>query len=137
MPSITTGESSGDGLMRIPKLEVTGSNWVVYKDRFQWAADARELLGHIDGTEFEPQDPIPAADRAAGTLTAMQVQEDTEWQKELKIWKKGEAVIKQQVAASIPDSLFMKIRNRGSAHDIWRALASEFEQKSHMFSVDL
>lgn len=101
MPSITTGDSSGNGLMRIPKLKVAGTNWVVYKDRFQWATDARELLSHIDGTEFEPQDPISATDRAAGALTATQTQADTEWQKEMKIWKKGEAVVKQQIAATL------------------------------------
>ncbi|KAF8149572.1 hypothetical protein B0H34DRAFT_633984, partial [Crassisporium funariophilum] len=127
----------GDGLMRIPKLDVSGTNWVIYKDRFQWATDARNLLNHIDGTEFELKDPIPTADRAAGLLTSTQVQEDVKWQKEMKTWKKGEAIVKQQIAMSISDSLFMKIHNRGSAFDIWRALASEFQQKSRMFSVDL
>jgi len=32
-----------------------------------------------------------------------------EWKKELKLWKQGEAIVKQQIAATIPDSLFMKI----------------------------
>ena len=34
----------GDDLMRVPKLEVGGTNWVVYKDRFLWSIDA---CGHL------------------------------------------------------------------------------------------
>jgi hypothetical protein len=31
----------GDKVLRIPKLDVAGSNWVIYKDRFTWSIDAR------------------------------------------------------------------------------------------------
>ena len=30
----------GDDLMKVPKLDVGGVNWVIYKDRFLWAVDA-------------------------------------------------------------------------------------------------
>jgi hypothetical protein len=40
--------------MRVPKLEVGGTNWVVYKDRFLWSIDACSLLEHVDGSEQEP-----------------------------------------------------------------------------------
>jgi hypothetical protein len=32
-----------------------------------------------------------------------------EWKKETKLWKQGEAIVKQQITGTIPDSLFMKI----------------------------
>ncbi len=44
---------------------------------------------------------------------------------------------KQQIAATIPDSLFMKIRDKGTAHQIWLALTKDFQNKSRMVSVDL
>jgi len=41
----------GDDLMKVPQLNVAGTNWVVYKDRFCWAIDAQGLLEHVDGSE--------------------------------------------------------------------------------------
>ena len=37
------------------------------------------------------------------------------YQAELATWKKNEAIIKQLIASTILDSLFMKIRGRGTA----------------------
>ena len=37
MSSSTT--KLGDDLLRVPKLDVAGINWVVYKDRFLWSVD--------------------------------------------------------------------------------------------------
>ena len=42
------------------KLEVDGSNWVIFKDWFLFAAAAAALKGHIDGTEEPPVAPVPA-----------------------------------------------------------------------------
>ena len=39
--------------------------------------------------------------------------------------------------STIPDSLFMKIRARGTAHEIWLALDAEFESRLHIISLDL
>ncbi len=61
----------------------------------------------------------------------------SEWQEQVKTWKQDEAVIKQQIAATISDSLFMKIRGKGSASKIWEALIANFQNNSRMISVDL
>ena len=53
-----------------------------------------------------------------------------EWKSELKGWKRGEAVVKQKIAAMIPNSLFMKIQDKGTALEIWKALQGEFQNKS-------
>ena len=45
--------------------------------------------------------------------------------------------MKQQIAATIPDSLFMKIQNKGTALEIWDALCGNFQNKSCMIAVDL
>ena len=63
-------------------------------------------------------DPISAEERDGKTLTKDQKELEKEWKKEVKEWKQGEAVMKQQIASSIMDSLFMKIRAKGTAHDI-------------------
>jgi hypothetical protein len=139
-----------DDLMKVPRLEAGGVNWVVYKDRFLWLVDARGLLEHVDGSEREPICPVKRKmvprkdDEGKDTQDLVQAaytQEEErgikEWKAELKEWKRGEAIVKQQIAATIPDSLFMKIRNKGTALEIWDALRGDFQNKSHMVAVDL
>ena len=48
----------GDDFLRIPKLDVSGSNWVIFKDRFLWSVDAHGLTEHVDGTSQSPKDPL-------------------------------------------------------------------------------
>jgi hypothetical protein len=140
----------GDDLMKVPKLEVGGSNWVVYKDRFIWSIDARGLLEHLDGSEKEPVCPVKprvvprkdadgndTTEMVRATLTAQEESLIKDWKGELKEWRQGEAIVKQQIAATIPDSLFMKIRDKGTALEIWQALQSDFQNKSRMVAVDL
>jgi len=55
----------------------------------------------------------------------------------MKEWKQGEAIAKQQITSTIPDSLFMKICSKGTAHKIWTELSNHFQNKSRMVSVDL
>ncbi|KAH9848446.1 hypothetical protein C2E23DRAFT_702603, partial [Lenzites betulinus] len=120
----------GEDYVRVPKLEVGGANWVLYKDRLAWAADAKGVLGHLDGTSKEPVVPAVSAASLADPIQKT-------YQDELAVWRKGEAVVKQLIASTIPDSLFMKIRAKPNAREIWDALAREFEKKSRMVSVDL
>ena len=129
----------GDDLMKVPKLDASGTNWVIYKDRFLWAVDARGLLDHVDGSGWEPRRPPVMMTRVTGA-NGIEKDEETpdnddeirllQWQEQVKMWKRGEAVIKQQIAATIPDSLFIKIRGKGSASEIWEALTSNFQNKS-------
>jgi hypothetical protein len=94
------------------------------------------LLHHLDGSEEEPNDPI--SNRNITTVfTPAEVALDVAYWKDLKTWRQGEAVVKQQIAGTIPDSLFMKIRRHTTAQQIWEALASNFQKKSHMVLVDL
>jgi hypothetical protein len=134
---MTSTSKLGDEFLRIPKLDVSGSNWVLYKERFFWALDARAILDHVDGTGIDPVDPVPEASRSENKLSDKEKELDKEWKKEWKEWKQGEAVAKQQIASSIPDSLFMKVRTKGSAYEIWKELENHFQNRSRMVSVDL
>ena len=135
---MSTSTKLGDEFLRIPKLEVSGTNWVVYKDCFTLALDGCCILDHIDGTGKEPTDPTVEEDRTAKkALTAEQKILEPEWKKEMKEWKQGKAIAKQQIASSIPDSLFMKICQKVSACDMWIELGNYFEKRSRMVSIDL
>ena len=145
---MSTTSKLGDEFLRIPKLDVSGTNWVIYKDRFTWSLDARGILDHIDGSGTEPADPLATSTDPAdpsvkpvraiqGELSAEDKLLDLEWRKEMKEWKQGEAITKQQIASSIPDSLFMKIRDKGTARKIWTELENHYQSRSCMVSVDL
>src|SRR5260221_49694 len=146
----------GDDLMKVPKLDAGGSNWVIYKDRFMWAIDARGLLDKVDGSIREPTKPTPKEKATAGggskgvgrtdsggdfevveELTADEEKRLEVWKEKHRAWRLGEAIVKQQIAATIPNSLFMKIQDKGTTHEIWRALTRDFQNKSRMVSVDL
>jgi len=128
----------------------THPNWVVYKDHFLWSVDACGLLEHVDGSEREPVCPVKprmvprkdsegneTRDFIQAPYTRDEEREIKEWKAKLKEWKQGEAIVKQQIAATIPDSLFMKIRDKGTALEIWEALQRDFQNKSRMVAVDL
>ena len=89
--------------------------------------DARGVLGHVDGTGKEPVNPVPKEVQDEGRLSDEQKVSALQWNKDLKEWKQGEAITKQQITSSIPDSLFMKICSKGAAGEIWRELEKHFQ----------
>jgi hypothetical protein len=52
------------------------------------------------------------------------------YQKELQEWKQSEAIVKQQIASTIPDSLLMKVRGEKTAKGIWDLLKKDFKKRS-------
>ena len=52
-------------------------------------------------------------------------------------WANGEATVKQAIAASVPDSLFNRIKGKTRAKDVWDVLKELFEGRSQMIVVDL
>ncbi|KIK22992.1 hypothetical protein PISMIDRAFT_101446 [Pisolithus microcarpus 441] len=108
----------GDEFLKVPKLTADGTNWVTYKDRLLWSVEARGLGGHLDGSETEPEDPK--------LLSA-----------EMKTWRMGEAVVKQQVAGTLPNTLFTQIKQLKTSHEIFNHLAKLFEQRSRVVAVEI
>jgi len=57
----------------------------------------------------------------AQALTATKAAVEVEWRKELKTWKQGETIVKQQIAATISDRQFIKICRKATVCEIWEA----------------
>ena len=93
--------------VHILKLEVDGSNWVILKDHFAFAAAAASLETHIDGTGTAPSPPAFIIHRPF-LLTAEEMGELELYENKSK-WLTGEAVIKQAITTTISDSLFIDI----------------------------
>ncbi|KAI8968101.1 hypothetical protein BD414DRAFT_429666 [Trametes punicea] len=43
-----------DDSICILRLELSGTNWVLYKDHLLWATDTKHCCGHLDGIMQEP-----------------------------------------------------------------------------------
>ena len=127
----------GDDFLRVPKLASDGKNWVVYKDRLILSVQARALGGHLDGTTAKPTEPAITQAPADRALTDEEKQKITTYQDDLKEWFQKEAIVSQQIASTIPDSLYLKIRGKPTVKEAWDLLRSDFEKRSRMFMVDL
>ncbi|THH02199.1 hypothetical protein EW026_g594 [Hermanssonia centrifuga] len=126
----------GKDYLCVPHLDVSGANWIIYKDRLQFAADARGYLDHIDGTKTIPIPPAapplpssPSTDAAALTAHTKEEKKYKEdiakHEKEVVTWKCGEGIIKQLITGMIPDSLFIKLRYSTIAHTMWTTLGCD------------
>ncbi|KIK32660.1 hypothetical protein CY34DRAFT_100974 [Suillus luteus UH-Slu-Lm8-n1] len=128
----------GDDFLRVPKLVADGENWMTYKDRLSWSVDARGFLGHLEGTERKPVDPSTLSGRGASwsPTTPDEVKELTEYKAAMKEWRMGEAIMKQQIAGTIPDSLFIQVKNLAMAGEIFAYLSNLFEKCSRVVSIE-
>jgi len=87
---------------KVPKLQKDGSNWVTFRERLRWALDARGILDHIERVVPEPgtiaselQEIEGETGKSAGGMTD-----------QLHKWKMNEALAKQVIASTLPDSVF-------------------------------
>ncbi|KAG2071326.1 hypothetical protein BDR04DRAFT_1016274 [Suillus decipiens] len=121
----------------ILKLVADGKSWMMYKEQLQWSIDTCGLLSHLDGTETKPIDPQTLSGRGASwaLTTADELKEVNTYKTKLNEWHMGQAITKQQIARTIPDSLFIQIKGLDTAHKIFMHLSNLFEQHSHIHSV--
>ncbi|KAA1465882.1 hypothetical protein DENSPDRAFT_756482, partial [Dentipellis sp. KUC8613] len=90
--------------IKIPKLAADGTNWVTYRDRLKWALSVRNLASHLD------QESMPSTYASSGMLGGVGAAER---------WTTGEAIVKQYIAASVPDMIFNRIKGGTRAKDVW------------------
>jgi hypothetical protein len=69
--------------------------------------------------------------------TTDEVRELAAYKTAMKEWRMGEAITKQQIASMIPDSLFIQVKNLGTAQEIFTYLSNLFEKRSRVVSVEL
>ena len=113
---------SDESQIVVPKLQADGSNWVVYRDRMVWAMNSRTLSEHLTNIS------MPAVYAAAGAINGVDAPTR---------WALGKATVKQAIAASVPDSIFNRVKTKTRAKDVWDALKDLFEGRSQMVVVDL
>ncbi|KAG2158005.1 uncharacterized protein EDB93DRAFT_1067233, partial [Suillus bovinus] len=119
-----------DDFLCVPKLIVNGKNWMTYKDRLLWSVNARGFLGHLEGTEKK-------LGASWTPTTSDEVRELAAYRIAVKEWRMGEAIMKQQIAGMIPDSLFIQVKNLETAGEIFKYLSNLFKKWFRVVSIEL
>ena len=73
------------------RLDVAGTDWVIYKDRFMWSIDACGLAEHVDGSKMKPKgskDRMKPKEQIEAELET-----EEKWEKEVKPLKQDEAIV--------------------------------------------
>jgi len=126
----------GDEFLKVPRLSSNGRNWIIYKDRLKLSITARGLESYLEGTSVKPTPPQPVT-AADGAIT-QPAQADLEaYRESLQDWTLKEAIVLQQIASTIPDSLYLKIKGKGTVKEAWDTLKHDFEVRSRMFTIDM
>ena len=60
-------ETTHEDMYTVPKLESDGHNWIIFKNRLEWALAARGVVAHLDAQLKAPKpvEPSEAAKLAA------------------------------------------------------------------------
>jgi gag-polypeptide of LTR copia-type len=125
----------GNDFLRVPRLPADGKGFVVWKERLKLSIRARGLYGHLDGTTSKPPDPPTRPE--GSTLTAEEVSSIEKYTKDTNQYLQEQAVVFQQIASTIPDSLYLKIKGKPTVKEAWAALKNDFEKRSKMITIDL
>ena len=120
---------------RVPRLPNNGKGFVIWKERVKLSIRARGLFGHLDGTATKPEDPPTRA--VGATLTEDEVKATEKHAKDLNTYLQEQAIVFQQIASTIPDSLYLKIKGKPTVQEAWNALKADFEKRSRMITVEL
>lgn len=104
------------------------SNWIIYRDLFLYVAGTAGLSSHIETGAMAPV-------LAAAVPNAPTADEKEGHGKLLMVWNKEEAVVRQGIASTIPDSLFIKVSKEASALAMWNAVKRDKEGRSLMAVV--
>jgi hypothetical protein len=113
---------SDDLKISITKLVADGSNWVTYCDRMLWAMNSRDLSEHLTNASMT-QTYVDAG--TIGNVTPQMR------------WTHDQAVVKQLIAASVPDTIFNRIKTGTTAKDVWDALKKLYKGRTMLILIDL
>ena len=122
--------------LQVPTLSVDGSNWLYYKARVEWAVGSKGLTGHLSGLVAKPKDPAHGK-YPSWKPTAAEQKLMIEYPEKLKPWIKDDGYVKQVIAASLSESLFLHVQKEETAKGVWDALMNLFQNCSRVVAIDL
>jgi len=136
--NLTMSSSSNVKVFNLPKLQEDGSNWVTYKERIINNLTSKGLIRHITGTVKKPttlleSNGIYFHPRNLQPLTDMEVDAHKLL---MNTYDQKQAQVKEIIYETVSKSVFLKIKDKNSAENIWKKLVSIHEAKGTMTYTD-
>jgi hypothetical protein len=111
----------------LPKLDVDGSNFVLYKARIISAITYRKLIQYLDGRAKQPHTP-PANAPA-------DVEEN--YENDLDTWQAGNEHIHSIILSTLPETYQFEVISIPTAADVWKNISAKFDDQSKMVQIDI
>ena len=108
----------------VPRLPADGKDFVIWKEHLELSIQACRLYGHLDGSASRPDDPPTRPE--GSTLTEEEVSSNETYARNLNRHLQEQAIVFQQIASTIPDSLYLKIKGKPTVKESWDALKADF-----------
>lgn len=120
----STAPSLSDFAAAVDKLDASGSNWVMWQNRFMIAVRQKRVWSHFDGTSAKPVHMIPGVPSSATD-------------KAIEDWTDKEDLARHLLTQKLPDSIFSKHMRKTTVAEIWSAIVTEFTNKSMLMKANL
>ena len=104
----------------VTKLATDGSNWVIYRDRTTSHFKSRHWVSHLTSTT------IPQAYIAKGDVNGLTPDER---------WAQEEEEAMDMIGLSVPDNVFMAIKDNTTTMDTWNAVKDLFQNCSPLIGA--
>ena len=121
------GLPSNSQTLTLPKLDVDGSNWVLYKVRVLSVLTYRRIICHVDGCAQKPTTPTNKADAAAME----------KYKTALEMWEIGNEHAHSVILSTLPETYQIEVVGLESAKETWDLISSKFDNQSEMVQIDL
>ena len=130
--------TSNSNTLSIPKLHDNGSNWSDYEPRARKAMGAKGLWRHVEGTAVAPK-PYNQVNGvyylADGKTTASEEQLEAR-EENIEAYEKKEYLAQHVILSTTSPRLGAKIKNMGTAKEMWEAVKSDATTKSTLYLID-
>ena len=127
----------GNNFLCVPGLPADGKGFVVWKERLELLIQVCGLYSHLDGSTARPDDPPPLRSTGSTVLTEKQASVIERYAKNINQYLQEQAIVFQQIASTIPNSLYLKIKGKLTVKEAWDALKANFKRRLHMIMIEL
>ncbi|KAF9257638.1 hypothetical protein L218DRAFT_811859, partial [Marasmius fiardii PR-910] len=127
---------------RLPTFLEDGGNWSSYKSRIENHAISKGLRRHLVGMAKRPKFEIEMGDdgkwyKVGDTLLALSDEVAEKTEDEWEDYYKKEAQTREFIYETVPQSIFIQIRDLPSAAAVWKKITSICEDRGSLITSDL
>ena len=127
---------AGDRVLKVPKLDASGRQWPIWRRRLEVSLAAQGLIGYLHGTKLMLIDPVQGQSPVWIPTTTEEKEAVYEYEASHQKWIEEDALVKQQISITLPDSLFIDIMSKDTSYECFEVLQNKFENQSFVVAVE-